>query len=327
MAIWKGFSAVTSRFLNRSRVEAKGMLQLLLLDIGNTNTHVGWAQGKRILRQVDIPTSSWASGKAIVALKRFVGSATVDGASLCSVVPWVTPLAIDALRRGWHVEPLTLTHRTLKGVGIDYPKPATIGPDRLSNALAVHQRFGAPSLVVDFGTAVTFDVVDRRGKYVGGIIAPGLAAMTDYLHEKTALLPRIRIREVRKVVGKNTEQAMLIGAVRGYRGLVRELILQIKAELRTRNLPVIATGGYARLMAAGLPEITAVEPLLTLEGLRLLWTTVASSVSAHPPPDHPIRTTLQKSDCVGAHGAIRPVMKKKLDRILMRRERSGKRRN
>lgn len=94
--------------------------------------------------------------------------------------------------------------------------------------------------------------------------------MTDYLHEKTALLPHIKIREVKQIIGKNTEQAMLIGAVHGYRGLVRELIAQLKRELRARRLPVVATGGYAVLMAAKLPEITAIEPLLTLEGLRLV---------------------------------------------------------
>ena len=92
---------------------------------------------------------------------------------------------------------LELTPKTLRGVGIDYPKPDTIGPDRLANAVAARHRFGAPVVVVDFGTAVTFDVVNRAGNYVGGIIAPGLAAMTDYLHEKTALLPRIKIREVK----------------------------------------------------------------------------------------------------------------------------------
>jgi type III pantothenate kinase len=154
---------------------------------------------------------------------------------------------------------------------VRYPKPETIGPDRLANAVAVRHHFGAPSVVVDFGTAVTFDVVDKHGDYAGGIIAPGLAVMTDYLYEKTALLPKIRIREVRSVVGKSTEQAMLIGAVHGYRGLVRELILELKRELNARRLPVVATGGYAKLMAAKLPEITAVEPLLTLEGLRLVW--------------------------------------------------------
>ena len=159
----------------------------------------------------------------------------------------------------------------MRGIGIDYPKPQTIGPDRLANAMAARRRFGAPVVVVDFGTAVTFDIVDRRGNYIGGIIAPGLEVMTDYLHEKTALLPRIKIRDVQALVGKNTEQAMLIGAVHGYRGLIRELVAQIKRALHCRDLPVVATGGYARLIAAKLPEITAVAPLLTLEGLRLAW--------------------------------------------------------
>jgi type III pantothenate kinase len=137
--------------------------------------------------------------------------------------------------------------------------------------MAARHLFGAPVVVVDFGTAVTFDVVDRRGNYVGGIIAPGLEVMTDYLHEKTALLPRIKIREVSRVVGKSTTEAMLIGAVHGYRGLIRELVTGLRRSLASRKLPVVATGGYARLIAGRLPEITRVEPLLTLEGLRLAW--------------------------------------------------------
>src|SRR5206468_96592 len=130
---------------------------------------------------------------------------------------------------------------------------------RLANAIAVRHHFGAPAVVVDFGTAVTFDVVDRAGNYAGGIIAPGLAAMTDYLHDKTALLPRIKIREIQTVIGKSTQQAMLIGAVHGYRGLIRQLVLELKRELKANRLPVVATGGYARLIAAKLPEITAVD--------------------------------------------------------------------
>jgi type III pantothenate kinase len=118
---------------------------------------------------------------------------------------------------------------------------------------------------------VTFDVVNRTGNYIGGIIAPGLAAMTDYLHEKTALLPRIQIREVNSAIGKSTEQAMLVGAVHGYRGLVRGLLGELKRELKAQQLPVIATGGYAKLIASKMPEISAVRPELTLEGLRLTW--------------------------------------------------------
>lgn len=244
---------------------------ILLLDIGNTNTHLGLANDKRVLKQTNIPTSIWRAGKGAVALRKFVGKRRLDGAALCSVVPPVTKLVRRKLWQLWKIRALELSPKTVHGVGIDYPKPNTIGPDRLANAVAARKHFGAPVVVVDFGTAVTFDVVDPRGNYVGGIIAPGLAAMTDYLHDKTALLPRIKIREIRSVVGKSTEQAMLVGAVHGYRGLIHALVLELKRELRSSRLPVVATGGYAELIARKLPEITAVEPLLTLEGLRLVY--------------------------------------------------------
>ncbi len=243
---------------------------ILLFDIGNTNTHVGLANGRRVTRHTDIPTTAWSAGAAAAQLARFVGPARLTAAAICSVVPQVTPQVRQAVRTHWNLSSLQLTPQTLRGVGIDYPQPDTIGPDRLANAVAARHRFGAPVVVVDFGTAVTFDVVNARGDYVGGIIAPGLAAMTDYLHEKTALLPRIRIREFKRAIGKSTEEAMLVGAVHGYRGLVRGLIADLKRELRVRRLPVIATGGYAKLIAAQLPEISAVAPDLTLEGLRLV---------------------------------------------------------
>ena len=246
-------------------------MHLLLLDIGNTHTHLGLANASRVPRQAHFPTLAWFDGGAERHVRRFVGRAAISGAAICSVVPRATPLATRLLRQAWKVRPLRLTSATVRGVGIDYPKPETIGPDRLANAVAVRHRYGAPAVAVDFGTAVTFDIVDRRGNYCGGIIAPGIAVMTDYLHERTALLPRIRIREVNTIIGRNTEQAMQIAAVHGYRGLIRELLGELRRELKSTRLPVVATGGYARLMAAGLPEITAVEPLLTLEGLRLVW--------------------------------------------------------
>jgi len=244
---------------------------ILLFDIGNTNTHVGLANAKRIVKHADIPTRAFLAGAAVNPLLRFVGKVELQGAALCSVVPRATPKIQSVIRSLWKLRAIELKPQTLRGVGIDYPKPNSIGPDRLANAVAARHHFGAPSVVVDFGTAVTFDVVDARGNYVGGIIAPGLAAMTDYLHERTALLPRIKIREVKSPVGKSTEHAMLVGAVHGYRGLVRELIVELKRELRAQRMPVVATGGYAKLIAAKLPEITAVEPNLTLEGLRLVW--------------------------------------------------------
>lgn len=247
---------------------------ILLLDIGNTHTHLGLADEHRVRSQGHIPTSAWAAGSPAARLETFVRSTPVRGAALCSVVPAVTPRVQAVLDRRWSLRALELTCRRLRRIGsikIDYPRPATIGTDRLANALAAHARWGAPVVVVDFGTAVTLDVVDRRGIYVGGIIAPGLAAMTDYLHEKTALLPRIRIREARRVIGRSTGEAMRIGAVRGYRSLIQGLLAELRHELGCRRLPVVATGGYARLLATQLPEIEAVDPALTLDGLRRFW--------------------------------------------------------
>ncbi len=242
----------------------------LLFDIGNTHTHLGLADDTRVVKQGDIPTLAWFGGGAAARIKQFIGKHEIGSVVLCSVVPRVTPLAKKFVRATWKTEALELNAKTVRGVGIDYPKPNSIGPDRLANAVAARARYGTPVVVVDFGTAVTFDVVDARGNYVGGIIAPGLAAMTNYLHEKTALLPKIEIREIKTAIGKSTEEAMLAGAVHGYRGLVRELISQLKRELRVKKLPVVATGGYAKLIAAKLPEISAVVPDLTLEGLRLV---------------------------------------------------------
>jgi type III pantothenate kinase len=241
----------------------------LLLDIGNTHTHLGLANSSRVLRQRNIPTIDWKMGRAGGLIKRFVGAAKLDQIVICSVVPWATAKAARALRDAFGLDALLLNHKTVRGIGVEYPNPKSIGPDRLANAVAVKARHGAPSVVVDFGTAVTFDVVNNAGNYSGGIIAPGLSVMTDYLHEKTALLPAIQIKDIRAVVGKSTEEAMLIGAVHGYAGLVRELVSELKRELKAPHLPVVATGGYAELIASRLSEITAVEPLLTLEGLRL----------------------------------------------------------
>ena len=244
---------------------------VILFDIGNTHTHIGLADFRRVVRHTNIRTAEWFDGGAIKRLSKFEKQTPVTGAIVCSVVPGATPRVCGAVRRLWGLTSRELTHQTVRGVGIEYPKPSTIGADRLANAVAAKHHFGAPVIVVDFGTAVTFDVVNRVGNYVGGIIAPGLAAMTDYLYEKTALLPRIRIRDVHRVVGKSTREAMLIGAVQGYRGLVRELIAKLRKELKARRVPVLATGGYAGLIASGVKQIVAVKPQLTLEGLRLEW--------------------------------------------------------
>ncbi len=247
---------------------------ILLIDIGNTHTHLGFGSDQRVEWEWSFRREVWESSRASGELDRFVGEkwlTELEGAAICSVVPRLTGIVERILREERGLTCRELTAETVTGVGIDYPNPETIGPDRLANAIAAKLHFGAPIIVVDLGTAVTFDVVDGNGNYVGGVIAPGLSAMTDYLHEKTALLPKIEIREPRQVIGKDTEQAMLSGAVHGYGGLIKEILKRLREELGDESVPVIATGGGAYLIAEGVPEIARVEPGLTLEGLRLCW--------------------------------------------------------
>jgi type III pantothenate kinase len=166
---------------------------------------------------------------------------------------------------------LWLTCQRKLGITIDYPNPQSIGADRLANAAAIAELYGCPAIVVDFGTAVNFDVVSQTCRYIGGVIAPGLEAMTNFLYQRTALLPKVSLKEPRRAVGKSTLAAIRSGAVFGYRGLVREILGRIKAEQFSRKqVVVVATGGYARLIARHVPELGIVHPHLTLEGLRIV---------------------------------------------------------
>jgi len=252
-----------------------GTTNYLLIDISNSFTKLAFATRRRILDPVRIPTDKFTSA----TLGRFVrrhsprrvrpGADKIDNIFVvCSVVPRKNGVVRKAAR-GNRI--LWLTSQVQLGVGIDYPNPKKIGADRLANAAAVAAIYGCPAIVVDFGTAVTFDIVSAQRKYIGGVIAPGLESMTNFLYQRTALLPKLSLQEPRSVVGRSTIEAMRSGAVIGYRGLVREIIARIKTERFPRKqVHVIATGGYADLIAARLHEVDAVHPNLTLEGLRII---------------------------------------------------------
>jgi type III pantothenate kinase len=185
----------------------------------------------------------------------------------------VVPAKNSAISKAAHnkVQVLWLDWKLKLGVTIDYPKPESIGADRLANAAAVAELYGCPAIAVDFGTAVTFDVVSDGPRYIGGVIAPGLEAMTNFLYQRTALLPRLSLKEPPRAVGKSTVEAMRSGAIFGYRGLVREILARIKEEQFSRKkVVVVATGGYAGLIASQLPEVAVIRPHLTLEGLRIV---------------------------------------------------------
>ncbi len=235
------------------------MKRILLIEIGNTNARFAITDGKRIGRVISVPTAK------LTGIPRAVGK--YEAAVLSSVVPAAT----KKLRRWLPVAPVMVNAAAHLGIGIRYPKPKQIGADRLANAVGVANLYGAPAIVVGFGTALAFDVVNPEREYIGGVIAPGLSAMTDYLYERTALLPHIKLTEPRSMVGKSTVGAMMVGAVVGYRGLVKEILAGLRREPGMRKAVVVATGGYGELIAQKLPEISHVNPLLTLEGLRFIY--------------------------------------------------------
>ena len=237
------------------------MPDFLLVNLNNTSTKFALGDRERLLNRKVVPTKN-LSAKNIRQLTR---SWKFDRVMIGSVVPAKTSL----FRRLFQTRLLELSPQLDLGIGIDFPDPSTIGADRIANAVGVVHRHGAPAIVVDFGTAVTFDIVSKDRDYLGGVIAPGLGVMTDYLYDRTALLPRIDLEEPVQVIGKSTRAAMLAGAVYGYRGLVRQIITEIVAQLEGKA-KIVATGSYAALIAAKLPELQIVDPDLTLEGLRII---------------------------------------------------------
>lgn len=240
------------------------MTDYLLVDISNSYTKLAFASATRLSAPARLATTRLSSDVVTGLLRR----QKVRKIVVSSVVPEKNAAISKAARK---IKVLWLDSTLKLGIGIDYPKPKSIGADRLANAVAVTELYGFPAIVVDFGTAVTFDIVSGRRKYIGGVIAPGLEAMTNFLYQRTALLPKISLREPRSAIGKSTIKAMQSGAVIGYRGLVREILARIRAEQFPRKKPyVVATGGYARLIARELPEIGAIRPHLTLEGLRIV---------------------------------------------------------
>jgi type III pantothenate kinase len=236
----------------------------LLVDVSNSYTKFAFASTKRISTPVRIATNKLSSG----VFSRFLRQRKVGKVVVSSVVPKKNRAIARAVGK---IGVLWLNSTLKLGVGINYPAPETIGADRLANGAAVVALYGYPAIVVDFGTAVTFDIVSDRRNYIGGVIAPGLEAMTNFLYQRTALLPKLSLKEPRCAIGRSTIDAMLSGAVFGYRGLVREIIARIRAEqFPRRKVHIVATGGYARLIAAHLPEIGSIRPHLTLEGLRII---------------------------------------------------------
>ncbi|QHI70804.1 type III pantothenate kinase [Tichowtungia aerotolerans] len=231
-------------------------MQTLVIDIGNTSTSLGVYRNGRVTRVQRTPSKTPA-----LELKKIPERAVV-----ASVKPGVNARWKRFLKQQGVRDVLFVSHQLNLGVPVTYPKPERIGADRLADASEAAATFGAPVVVCDFGTALTFDIIKKDEGYVGGIICPGLPLMFDYLSEKTAQLPHIKPVKTSRVIGKSTAEAMRIGARIGYRGMVREIINELKEELGN-NTQVCATGGFAGWVLQGFDDSITIDPLFTLKGV------------------------------------------------------------
>jgi type III pantothenate kinase len=248
---------------------------LLVIDAGNTNIvfavrdDTGWIGTWRV--RTDAQRTSDEYAVWLLALLQHAGVPTQQISR--AVIGTVVPAALYHLRRlcreWFHVEPLVAGAALDWGFEIKVDNPNEVGADRLLNALAGHRHFGGPLIVVDFGTATTFDVVDQTGAYLGGVIAPGIMLSLEALHQAAARLPRIGMGRPQSVIGTSTVPAMQSGVYWGYIGLIEGLIARIKAEFGG-PMKVIGTGGLAPLFAEGTMQIEHIEPDLTLDGLAML---------------------------------------------------------
>ena len=245
---------------------------LLAIDVGNTQTVFGLFDGASLGAQFRIGTNrSHTADELAVLLRSLLDLETLDGMVMCTSVPQLAR-EYQALADRWAgVELLALGPGVSTGVPIRYDDPREVGPDRIANAVAARVLHGAPAVVVDFGTSTNFDVVSAAGEFAGGVLAPGIEVSMDALFERAARLPRVPFVAPERVISQTTVSALQSGLVYGFAGQVDAIVDRIKEELGAHDVPVIATGGLAELIAPHSRAITAIDQELTLQGLRLVW--------------------------------------------------------
>jgi type III pantothenate kinase len=249
---------------------------LLAVDVGNTQTVFGVYEGDRLAASWRVATEAERTGDEVAALVgrllelRDLGFGDVTGVVLSSTVPLLVRSYEELAERYAGAPLLVLGPGVKTGIPILYDDPREVGPDRIANAVAARERYGAPCIVVDFGTSTNFDAVSSAGEYVGGVLAPGIEISMDALFLRAARLTKVDFVEPPAVIGKTTASALQSGLVYGFAGQVDGIVRRMREELGG-TAPVIATGGLADLIAPHSETIERVDPLLTLEGLRLVW--------------------------------------------------------
>lgn len=249
---------------------------LLVVDVGNTHTVVGLYDGERLAHDFRIETSRdrttdefhvlLASLLQIVGIER----SGIKASILASVVPAVTDVVVEAIDRAFDLETLVVAPGIKTGIRLLYDNPKEVGADRIVNAVAAFERVKGAVIVVDFGTATTFDCISAKGDYLGGAIAPGMVISASALFSRAARLPFAEIARPPKAIGRNTVHSMQSGIVYGYVGLVDGMVARLKKEM-VGKVSVLATGGLASLIEPDSETIEAIDEYLTLDGLRLLW--------------------------------------------------------
>lgn len=246
---------------------------LLAIDAGNTNTTFAVFDDDKIVGEWRASTNEtrtadeyavWLS--SLMGLAK-IGFDDIDAAIIATVVPQALFNLRTLCRRYAHCEPIVVGDPDVDiGINVRIERPRDVGADRLVNAVAAHKHYGGPAILVDFGTATTFDVIDEQGDYIGGVIAPGINLSLEALHQAAAKLPRIAVERPTRVIGKDTTSAMLSGVYHGYVGLIEGLIARIRQE-HGANMKVIATGGLAQMFSDGTDVFDRIDRDLTMNGL------------------------------------------------------------